>query len=58
MQIDHTNDINTLESVCNGTLKYNLNIETDTNRMKVGSPAPNLYLVMQPYRAIYLPYLY
>lgn len=58
LQTGHTTDIDTLERVCNNIPKYNSNIEIAANRMKMGGPAPNLYLLIEPYQAIYLPYLY
>lgn len=57
VQIDHTRDSNTLESVCNSRQKYNLNIEFNLNRLKVGGPALSLDPMIQSHHVSYLPYL-
>lgn len=49
--------VNTLERVCNST-QNSVNSEIHASRMKVGGLARRIYLRIQPYHAIYLPYLY
>lgn len=57
VQVDHSGDMSTLESVCNSGQKYYLNTEIDLNRMAVGSPVPSLDPVIQSHHATYLLYL-
>lgn len=51
--IGHTRDSNTLESVCNSRQKYNLNIEFNLNRLKVGGPALSLDPMIQSHHVTY-----